>query len=87
LVSSTLHHGEPFKFYLTEKKSGNPITGQHYGIILYNDTPYGAYPDENGLVQIGEEFPVGFSDLFYFGMIDDGYYSSIWILNTIKIVE
>ena len=87
LVSANLKYGEPFKFYLTEKKSGNPITGKHYGIIIYNETPYGALPDANGLVQIGQYFPVGFSDLFYFGMIDDGYYSSIWTGNTVKIVE
>lgn len=92
LVSSTIKYKEPFQFYLTEKNSGNPITGEHYGIIVYNDTPYGSYPDANGLVQIGQEFmgqefPVGFSDMFFFGMIDDGYYSSLWILNTIKIVE
>ena len=87
LVSTTLHYKEPFKFYLIEKNSGNPITGQHYGIIIYNETPYGQLPDENGLVQIGEEFPVGFSDMFFFGMEDDEYYSSVWVLNTIKIVE
>ncbi|MBR6025076.1 MAG: adhesin [Methanobrevibacter sp.] len=92
LVSSTLHFNESFKFYLTEKNSGNPITGEHYGIFIYNNTPYGALPDINGLVEIsqkfiGQTFPVGFSDMFYFGMLDDGYYSSIWVLNTVKIVE
>ena len=87
LVSTTLHYNEPFQFYLTEKISGNPITGQHYGIIIYNDTPYGAYPDAKGLVQIGQSFPVGFSDMFFFGMNDDEYYASVWVLNTIKIVE
>lgn len=86
VVSTTLKYGEPLKFYLKEKNSGNPITGQHYGIILYNNTPYGAFPDANGLVQIGQYFPVGFSQLIYFGMIDDGYYSSIWNGNTVKIV-
>ena len=87
LVSTTLKYGEPFKFYLTEKNSGKPITGDHLGVIIYNDTPYGQYPDANGLVQIGQNFPVGFSDLFLFGMMDDGYYTSIWTGNTIKIVE
>lgn len=87
IVSTTLKYGEPFKFYLSEKNSGNPITGNHYGVIIYNDTPYGQYPDANGLVQIGQNFPVGFSDLFLFGMMDDGYYASIWSGNTIKIVE
>ena len=72
---------------MSEKNSGNPITGNHYGVIIYNDTPYGQYPDANGLVQIGQNFPVGFSDLFLFGMMDDGYYASIWSGNTIKIVE
>lgn len=87
LVSSTLHYQEPFKFYLTEKNSGKPITGEHYGIVLYNNTAYGNYPDANGLVQIGQSFPVGFTDMFYFGTYDDGYYSSIWMINTVKIVE
>ncbi len=87
IVSTTLKYGEPFKFYLSEKNSGNPITGNHYGVIIYNDTPYGQYPDAKGLVQIGQNFPVGFSDLFLFGMMDDGYYASIWSGNTIKIVE
>ena len=87
LVSSTIKYGQPFQFILTQKRTGAPITGEHYGIIVYNDTPYGAYPDANGLVQIGQQFPVGFSDFFLFGMIDDGYYSSIWNGNTIKIVE
>ena len=87
IVSTTLKYGEPFQFYLSEKNSGNPITGNHYGVIIYNDTPYGQYPDANGLVQIGQNFPVGFSDLFLFGMMDDGYYASIWSGNTIKIVE
>ena len=87
LVSSTVKYGQPFQFYLTQKNTGKPITGEHYGIIVYNDTPYGAYPDANGLVQIGQQFPVGFSDFFLFGMADDGYYSSIWNGNTIKIVE
>ena len=87
IVSTTLHYNEPFQFYLIEKNSGNPITGEHYGIIVYNDTPYGAYPDAKGLVQIGQEFPVGFTDMFFFGMNDDEYYSSLWVLNTIKIVE
>ena len=87
LVSSSLHQGEPFQFYLTEKNSGNPITGEHYGYIIFNESGYRNLPDSKGLVQIGQDFPVGFSDMFYFGMVDDGYYSSIWILNTIKIVE
>ena len=87
LVSSTIKYGQPFQFILTQKNTGNPITGNHYGIIIYNDTPYGAYPDANGLVQIGQQFPVGFSDFFLFGMTDDGYYSSMWNGNTIKIVE
>lgn len=87
LVSYTLKYQEPFKFYLKEKNSGKAITGEHYGIILYNDTPYGALPDANGLVEIGQYFPPGFTDLFYFGMIDDGYYSSIWVGNTIRIEE
>ena len=87
IVSTTLKYGEPFQFYLSEKNSGNPITGNHYGVIIYNDTPYGQYPDAKGLVQIGQNFPVGFSDLFLFGMMDDGYYSSIWSGNTVKIVE
>ena len=87
IVSTTLKYGEPFQFYLSEKNSGNPITGNHYGVIIYNDTPYGQYPDAKGLVQIGQNFPVGFSDLFLFGMMDDGYYASIWSGNTIKIVE
>ena len=87
LVSSTIKYGQPFQFILTQKNTGYPITGNHYGIIIYNDTPYGALPDANGLVQIGQQFPVGFSDFFLFGMTDDGYYSSMWNGNTIKIVE
>lgn len=87
LVSSEVKYCQPIQFYLHEKNSGNPITGEHYGILYFNGTTYGAYPDATGLVSIGQQLPVGFSDLFYFGTLDDGYYSSILSANTIKIVE
>ena len=86
LVSSTVKVNAPIQFYLTEKNTGNPITGQHYGILYYNETTYGAYPDANGLVSFGQNLPAG-SYLFYFGTIDDGYYSSILMGNTIKIEQ
>jgi len=84
LVSSTIKLNAPIQFYLHEKNSGNPITGQHYGILYYNGTTYGAYPDANGLVSFNQQLPAG-SYLFFFGTIDDGYYSSILNGNTIKI--
>ena len=84
LVSSTIKLNAPIQFYLHEKNSGNPITGQHYGILYYNGTTYGAYPDANGLVTFNQQLPAG-SYLFFFGTIDDGYYSSILMGNTIKI--
>jgi hypothetical protein len=87
LVSANIKYGQPIQFYLHEKNSGNPITGQHYGILYFNGTTYGAYPDANGLVQIGQQLPVGFKDNFLFGTIDDEYYSSILSMNTITIVE
>jgi len=87
LVSSEVKYGQPIQFYLHEKNSGNPITGEHYGILYFNGTTYGAYPDANGLVQIGQQLPVGFKDNFLFGTIDDEYYSSILSMNTITIVE
>ena len=87
LVSANIKYGQPIQFYLHEKNSGNPITGQHYGILYFNGTTYGAYPDANGLVQIGQQLPVGFKDTFLFGTIDDEYYSSILSMNTITIVE
>lgn len=82
--SSKLKVNSSFQFRLTEKNSGNPITGQHYGILYYNGTTYGAYPDSTGLATFNLGLPVG-SYLFYFGTIDDGYYSSILNGNTIKI--
>ena len=78
----------PIKFYLTEKNSGKPITGNHYGYCVLNETHQARnFPDANGLVQIGQDFPVGFNGLFSFGMVDDGYYSELWMMNTIRIVE
>ena len=84
LVSSTIKLNAPIQFYLHEKNSGNPITGQHYGILYFNGTTYGAYPNANGLVSFNQQLPAG-NYLFYFGTIDDGYYSSILMGNTIKI--
>ena len=87
IVSSSVKYQAPIQFYISEHNSGKPITGDHYGIIVYNNTPYASLPDANGLVQIGQGFPVGFSDIFYFVVLDDGYYSSKWVMNTIRIVE
>ena len=87
LVSSEVKYGQPIQFYLHEKNSGKPITGNHYGILEFNGTNYGAYPDANGLVQIGQQLPVGFRDNFLFGTFDDEYYSSVFSMNTITIVE
>lgn len=84
--NSTLKVNDPFLFRLTEKNSGNPITGQHYGILYYNGTTYGAYPDSTGLVRFNLAIPAG-SYLFYFGTIDDGYYSQILNGNTIKVED
>ena len=84
LVSSTIKVNAPIQFYLNEKNSGKPITGQHYGILYYNGTTYGAYPNAQGLVSFNQQLPAG-SYLFFFGTIDDGYYSSILNGNTIKI--
>lgn len=86
ISNSTLKVNQPFQFRLTEKNSGNPITGQHYGILYYNGTTYGSYPDSTGLVTFGLALPPN-NYLFYFGTIDDGYYSSILSANTIKIVQ
>lgn len=86
VVSTKIKYGQPIQFYLKEKNSGNPITGNHYGIIIFNDTYYGALPDSKGLVSIGQNLPVGFRDLFYFAIMDDKYYSSMMVGNTIEIV-
>ena len=88
LESYQIKYQNPIKFYLTEKNSGKPITGDHYGFCYLNETHWARnLPDGNGLVQIGQDFPVGFNALFSFGMIDDGYYSELWMMNTIKIIE
>ncbi len=87
VVSTKVKYGQPLQFYIKEKNSGNPITGEHYGVVLFNNTYYGALPDANGLVSIGQNLPVGFRDLFYFAVMDDNYYSSIMMANTIEIVE
>jgi uncharacterized protein (DUF2141 family) len=86
ISNSTLKVNESFQFRLTEKNSGNPVTGEHYGILYYNNTAYGSYPDSTGLVTFILRLPAD-SYLFYFGTIDDGYYSSILTANTIKIVN
>lgn len=86
VVSTKIKYGQPIQFYLKEKNSGNPITGNHYGIIIFNDTYFGALPDSKGLVSIGQNLPVGFRDLFYFAVMDDKYYSSMMVGNTIEIV-
>ena len=88
LESYNVKYQNPIKFYLTEKNSGNPITGNHYGYCYLNETHWARnLPNEKGLVEIGQNFPVGFTGLFMFGMVDDGYYSEIWIMNTVNIVE
>ena len=86
VVSTKIKYGQPIQFYLKEKNSGNPITGNHYGIIIFNDTYFGDLPDSKGLVSIGQNLPVGFRDLFYFAVMDDKYYSSMMVGNTIEIV-
>ncbi|WP_407413484.1 adhesin [Methanobrevibacter sp.] len=88
LESYEVKYLNPIKFYLTEKNSGNPITGNHYGYCVLNETHQARnFPDQNGLVTIGQDFPVGFNGLFMFGVVDDGYYSELWVMNTIRIVE
>ena len=87
IVSTKIKQGQPIQFYIKEKNSGNPITGEHYGVVLFNNTYYGALPDANGLVSIGQNLPVGFRDLLYFSVMDDNYYSSIMVGNTIEIVK
>jgi len=85
IINTTVKSNDYVKFRLTEHVSGNPVTGNHYGIVNYNETNYGAYPDSTGLVQIRVGLPAG-NYLFYFGMIDDGYYSAKFIMNTIRVV-
>ena len=94
LVNSTVKVGEPIQFYLTEKSTGNPILPPHYGILYYNGTTYGAYPDANGLVSFyqtfinnGQNLTAGSNPFCLFGTLDDGYYSSLYNGNTIKVVE
>ena len=86
VLNTTVKSGDYIKFRLTEKNTGNPITGQHYGIIGFNESYYGALPDSNGVCKIGVQLPAD-SYLFYFAMIDDGWYSSIMIGNTIKVIS
>ena len=86
IVSTTVKSGGLFQFYLTEKNSGNPITGNHYGIFHYNGTTWGSYPDGNGLVSFTINFPAG-NYLTYEGMIDDGWYAFYLNGNTIKVTE
>lgn len=86
ILTTTVKSGGNVEFRLTEKNSGLPITGNHYGIIYFNGTTYGTYPDSTGLCKIGVGLPAG-NYLFYFGTIDDGRYSSIWVLNTIKVTN
>ncbi|WP_407380745.1 adhesin [Methanobrevibacter sp.] len=94
LVNATVKVGQPIQFYLHEKNSGNPITSPHYGILYYNGTTYGAYPDANGLVSFtqtfinnGQNFTAGSNPFCLFGTLDDGYYSSLYNGNTIRVVE
>lgn len=85
IINTTVKSGDYLQFRLTEKNSGNPITGDHYGIVYFNDTTYGTYPDSTGLCKIGVGLNPG-NYLFYFGTIDDGWYSSLLVGNTIKII-
>ena len=85
LLNSTVKSNDYIKFRMTEKLSGNPVTGNHIGIVYFNGTNYGAYPDDTGLVQLRVGLPVG-NYLFYIGNMDDGWYSSTWIGNTIKVI-
>ena len=86
VLNTTVKTGDYVKFRLTEHVSGNPVTGEHYGIVYFNETSYGNYPDDTGLVKIKVGLPAG-SYMFYFGMIDDGWYSSKWVLNTVKVID
>ena len=86
IVSTTVKSGGLFQFYLSEKNTGNPITGNHFGIFHFNVTTWGAYPDGNGLVSFTINFPAG-NYLTYEGMLDDGYYSYYLNGNTIIVTE
>jgi hypothetical protein len=86
IVSTTVKSGGLFQFYLSEKNSGKPITGNHFGIFHYNGTTWGSYPDANGLVSFTLNFPPD-NYLTYEGMIDDGWYSFYLNGNTVKITE
>ena len=86
VVTPTVKSGDYIQFRLTEKNTGNPITGNHLGIIYFNESAYGVYPDSTGLCKIRAYLPAG-SYLFYFLTIDDGWYSATTMLNTIKFVE
>jgi hypothetical protein len=84
VLTPTIKSGEYIQFKLTEKYSGNPITGNHLGIIYFNQTTYGVYPDNSGVCKIRAYLPTG-NYLFYFGTLDDGWYSSVLNGNTIKV--
>ena len=86
VLTTTIKSGDYVQFKLTEKNSGNPITGNHLGIVSFNNTYYGVYPDNSGVCKIRAYLPVG-NYLFYFLTLDDGWYSSTMVGNTIKVTE
>ena len=86
LGPTTVKVGGIFNFTLTQHTTGLPVTGNHMGIIYFNDTGWGAYPNQNGVVRFALNVPAG-DYLSYIGMTDDGTYSSKWTMNTIKVVN
>ena len=86
VLTTSIQSGDYVQFKLTEKNTGNPITGNHLGVVAFNNTYYGVYPDGSGVCKIRAYLPVG-SYLFYFLTLDDGWYSSTMVGNTIKITE
>lgn len=96
ILTTTVKRGDYFKFRLTEEATGNPIvatlvdtnpvTYDHYGIVIYNEQGYGAPPDSNGIVSILLDVPPD-NYVFYIGMNDDGYYSSKLLGNTIVVTD
>ena len=84
ILNSTVKTGDYYKANITEKNSGNPVTGQLI-LFVYNGTAYGAYSDSEGIAKIKIGLPAGRYQLIT-AIQDSAWYQNIMVYNTLKVI-
>ena len=85
ILNSTVKTGDYYKANITEKNSGNPITG-HLILFVYNSTAYGAYSDSEGIAKIKVGLPAGTYQLIT-AIQDSAWYQNIMVYNTLYVID